>query len=65
MNQTITNITLKYKNINKKEVLYESEDVDKKIQKGYRYPIYPNVAQGDTMYNDIRNYLISKKNKNL
>ena len=38
-------------------------DVEMKIKNGYRYPIYPNVAHGDTMYNDIRNYLISKKNK--
>ena len=52
LTKMIANITLKYKNINKKEVSYESEDVDTKIQKGYRYPIYPNVIHGDTMYNE-------------
>lgn len=31
LTKMIKNITLKYKNINKKEILYESEDVDKKI----------------------------------
>lgn len=36
--------------------------VDDKIRNGFNYPIYPNVAHGDTMYKDIRQYLISRKN---
>ena len=31
---------------------------------GYKYPIYPNVENGDTMYNDITLYLINRNNNN-
>ena len=48
LTKMITNITLK-KNKIIKEVSYESMDVEMKIKNGYRYPIYPNVAHGDTM----------------
>ncbi len=28
--------------------------IDDKIKNGFNYSIYPNVAQGETMYKDIR-----------
>jgi len=34
-----------------------------KINNGHRYLIYPSVTHGETMYNDIRKYLLSKKLK--
>ena len=59
LKEMFSNITLKYKNIKTKKVSYIFEDIEIKLQKGYWYPIYPNVPHGDTMYNDIKKYLIS------
>ena len=47
-------------NIKFESIPYTVED---KIKRGYKYPIYPNVQNGDTIYNDIRLYLINRNNK--
>ena len=40
-------------------------DTEAKLSEGFPYPIYPNVSHLDSMYYDIRKYLIlSLNNKN-
>ena len=62
--EMMAKITLKYKK-NKNNSFFNDNvlDVDTKLANGFSYPIYPNVSHGESMYNDIRKYLLSKKLK--
>lgn len=61
----IKKIILKYRN-NKDKLIKNNilnMSIDDKIKNGFNYPIYQNVANGDSMYKDIREYLICRKNR--
>ena len=61
----IKKIIVKYRN-NKDKLIKNNilnMSIDDKIKNGFNYPIYQNLANGDSMYKDIREYLISRKNR--